>query len=144
MNTKEYNKELKNNWRPRWLSSINELTSLELQKKSWLEPKVRNSHWSFIEFMCKYFDDLAVDDNYRDPLQRGLLTNQEFEIIQEWHEELCNYDSPENDDNDHDAILNDPSWLKILKLVLIAKSVLTKTLNELEKEILIEEIKYLE
>ena len=144
MNTKEYNKEIKNNWRTRWLTSINELTSLDLQKKSWLDPKVRNPHWSFIEFMCKYFDDLALDDNYKDPLQSGLITIQEFEIIQEWHEGLNKYNSPKNDDNDHEAILNDPSWLKILQLGLIAKSELTKTLNQLEKKILIEEINYLE
>ena len=144
MNNKEYNEELKNNWRPRWLSSINELTSLDLQKKSWLDTKVRNPHWSFIEFMCKYFDDLALDDNYKDPLQRGLLTSQEFEIIKEWHEELNNYNSPDNDDSNDDAILKDPAWVKILQIGLIAKSELAKTLSGFEKEILTEEINHLE
>ena len=46
-------------WRQRWLSSFNELTSIELQQKSWLDRFNKNSHWSFVEFMCSYFDNLT-------------------------------------------------------------------------------------
>jgi hypothetical protein len=143
MNTEQYNLELRENWRPQWLSSINELTNFELQKLSWLDSKVRNPHWSFVEFMCSYFDDLGLDNNYKDPLQRGLLTNQEFEIIKNWHEELYKYKSLGNNDYDDIAILNDPEWLKILQIGLVAKNKLAEILSDFEKQILTEEINYL-
>ncbi len=133
----------KNLWRERWLGCINELTSFDLQQKSWLAKTQTNPHWSFVEFMCSYFDDLGIDDYYKYPIDKGWLTNQEFEIIKDWHEALDKYESPKNDDYDHSAILNDPKWLEILKIGQIMKSKLASTLNETEKKILTEEINYL-
>lgn len=133
----------KNLWRERWLGCINELTSLDLQKKSWLDKTHSNPHWSFVEFMCSYFDDLGIEDNYKYPIDNGWLTDQEFEIIKDWHEALDKYNSPKNDDYDHSAILIDSKWLDILQSGLIMKSKLVSTLNEIEKKILIEEINYL-
>jgi hypothetical protein len=133
----------RNLWRERWLGCINELTSLDLQKKSWLDTTHTNPHWSFVEFLCCYFDDLGIDDNYKYPLDKCWLTDQEFEIIKDWHEALEKYDSPKNDDYDHVAILNDPKWLAILQSGLTIKDKLASTLNETEKKILTEEINYL-
>ena len=133
----------KNLWRERWLVCINELTSLDLQKKSWLDKKHTNPHWSFIEFMCNYFDDLGIDDHYRYPIEKGWLTNQEFEIIKDWHEVLDKYDSPNNNDYDHSTILNDLKWLDILQIGLKMKSKLASTLNDTEQKTLNEEIDYL-
>jgi len=48
MNEKRTQKEL---WRDRWLSCINELTSIELQRKSWLDKSNTNPHWTFVEFI---------------------------------------------------------------------------------------------
>jgi hypothetical protein len=135
--------EDKNLWRGRWLCCINELTSLDLQKKSWLDKTQTNPHWSLLEFLCSYFDDLGINDNYKYPLDIGWLTDQEFEIIKEWHEVLDKYNSPKNDDYDQAAILNDPKWLDILQNGLTMKSKLASTLNETEKKILTEEINYL-
>ena len=132
----------KNLWRERWLGCINELTSLDLQKKSWLDKTHTNLHCSFPEFMCSYFDDLGIDDNYKNSIDKGWLTNQEFEIIKDWHEALDKYDSPKNDDYDHSAILNDPKWLSILQIGKIMKSKLVSMLNENEKKILTEETNY--
>ena len=130
-------------WRERWLGCINELTSLDLQKKSWLDKTHTNPHWSFVEFMCSYFDDLSIDDNYKYPIDSGWLTDQELKIIKDWHEALDKYNSPKNDDSDHEAILTDPNWLDIMQSGQIMKSKLASTLNETEKKILTEEINYL-
>lgn len=130
-------------WREKWLSSINELTSLDLQKKSWLDKTHTNPHWSFVEFMSCYFDDLGIENNYKYPIDNSFLTDQEFEIIKYWHEVLDKYNPPKNDDYEHEAILTDPKWLDILQTGLTMKNKLASTLNETEKKILTEEINYL-
>ncbi len=133
----------KDNWRERWLGCINELTSLELQKKSWLDRTHTNPHWSFVEFMSSYFDDLAIDDNYKYPLDNSLVTRQEYEIIKDWDEALDKYDSPKNDDYDNEAILNDPKWLDILQTGVNSKIKLAEQLSETEKQFLTDEIDHL-
>lgn len=133
----------KDRWRESWLGCINELTSLNLQKKAWLDRTHTNPHWSFIEFMCSYFDDLAIDENYKGLLENGWVTKQEFEILREWHEALDKYKAPKNDDYDNEAVLNDFKWLEILQKGIQAKVKLNETLNEREKNILTEEINYL-
>ena len=120
-------------WRERWLDSINELTSLDLQIKSWLDKEDTNPHWSFVEFMCTYFDDLFLRDNYQYVFNNAWITGQEFGIIREWHEALDEYNSPDNDDYGNGAILNDQKWLAIvnmgqtvrekLKIVLMADEI---------------------
>lgn len=136
------NKE-KNEWRKRWLSSINELTSFDLQKKSWIDKTHSNPHWSFVEFMCSYFDDLAIDDNYKYQLDKGWVSKKEYEIIEDWHIALDKYNSPKNDNYDNEAILNDPNWLNILEIGIKTRKELAKTLNESERVFLTEEINYL-
>jgi hypothetical protein len=130
-------------WRERWLGCINELTSLDLQKKSWLDKTQTNPHWSFVEFMCSYFDDLAIDDNYKYQLDNGWVTKKEYEIIEDWHITLDKYNSPKNDDYDNEAILKDPKWLEILQIGVKTRNELGKTLNESERQFLMEEIDYL-
>ena len=129
-------------WREKWLRCINELTSLELQKKSWFDRTQKNPHWSFVEFICSYFADLGIDDHYKYPIDKGWLTNHEFEIIKDWHEALDKYNSPDNNDNDHAAILTDPKWLDILQRGQEVKRKLAAILNETENEVLTEEINY--
>jgi len=131
------------NWRNAWLNSINELTSHELQKKSWLISTPTNPHWSFIEFMCSYFDDLAIGDDYKIPLQDNVISTNEYEIIKDWHEALSKYDSPKNEDYNNEAILNDQKWIAILHLGFKTRNVLADTLNENERRILTDEIDYL-
>lgn len=126
------NKE-KNEWRKRWLSSINELTSFDLQKKSWIDKTHSNPHWSFVEFMCSYFDDLAIDNNYKYQLDKGWVTKKEYELIEDWHIALDKYKSPKNDNYDNEAILSDPNWLNILEIGIKSREELAKTLNESER-----------
>jgi hypothetical protein len=129
-------------WRNRWLSCINELTSLELQRKSWLDKSNTNPHWSFVEFMCSYFDDLVIDNNYKELLNEGWISKSEFEIIQSWHGLLDKYDSPNNEDYDLEAILADKKWQQIVKEGEKAKSELSRLLSKDENQILNEEIDY--
>ena len=133
----------KNLWRERWLSCINQLTSLDLQKKSWLDKTHTNPHWSFVEFMCSYFDDLAIEDTYNYQLDKGWVTKLEFKIIKNWHIALDNYKSPKNDDYDNEAILDDPKWIEILRNGMEIRNELGKTLNDTERQFLTEEIDYL-
>jgi hypothetical protein len=129
-------------WRNRWLDCINELTSFELQKESWLDKSNSNPHWSFVEVMCCYFDDLGIDNNYEYQLKKNWISENEFEIIKTWHNLLDNYTSPKKDDYDVEAILMDEEWLLILKEGQKAKSELSKLLNEEEIKILNEKIDY--
>lgn len=133
----------KNLWRARWLGCINQLTSFDLQNKSWLDKTHSNPHWSFVEFMCSYFDDLAIDENYKYQLDQGWVTKKEFKLIEDWHIALDKYNSPKNDDYDNEAVLNDPKWIELLKNGVKARNKLAKTLNETERHFLTEEIDYL-
>ncbi len=130
-------------WRARWLGCINELTSFNLQKKSWLDKNHTNPHWSFLEFMSSYFDDLALDDHYKLPLEKSWITKEEFEIIKGWHKVLANYVSPKNNDYNNKTVLNDPKWLSIVQSGVTARDKLAEILSKRERQLLTEEIDYL-
>lgn len=132
MTKEQSQKEL---WRNRWLRCINELTSYNLQLKSWLDSSNANPHWSFIEFMCSYFDDLVIDNDYEYQLKENWISEPEFEIIREWHNLLDKYDSPNNDDHNREGILNDEKWKMIVKLGQEAKIELSRILKNEEKQI---------
>jgi hypothetical protein len=132
----------KENWRKRWLSSINELTSIELQRKSWLDKENTNPHWSFVEFMCSYFDDLVIDDNYKYQIEKNWISKDEHLIISDWHSKLDKYEAPNKDDYNIVGILEDDNWLNIVEIGRAAKEKLVNQLTKDEKEILIETIDY--
>jgi hypothetical protein len=128
-------------WRINWLSSINELTSLELQHKMWLDPKYKaapywNPHWSFVEFMCCYFDD-TVNEDYSFYVQEGIISAPEYEVIKDWHAMLDKYMAPNKDDSNNEAILNDLEWREIVEMGNRAKNELAGLLNGEEKEVLL-------
>ncbi len=92
--------------------------------------------------MCSYFDGLAVDNNYEDPLKRNLLSENEFKIVENWHKELDAYQTPNNKDYDVSAILNDTEWLRIIEIGEKTKEALSEVLADNEKVILLENIDY--
>ncbi|WP_320815153.1 hypothetical protein [Flavobacterium sp.] len=102
-------------WRERWLVSINELTSIDLQKKSWLMKENENPHWSFIEFTSCYFDDLCLDDDYLDVLKSNWVSTEEFEILKNWHFKLKSYNPPNDDCYNHELILKDINWIELVE-----------------------------
>lgn len=129
-------------WRNRWLSCLNELTSLKLQRESWLDKTNTNPHWSFVEFICSYFDDLEIDNNYEYQLKKGWVSKKEFETIKQWHELLDKYNSPKNDDYNHISIIEDKTWKLIVQEGQKAIRELYKNLSKKEVQILIEVIDF--
>lgn len=127
-------------WRKRWLRSINELTSYEYQKVTWNNTLYNSPHFCFVEFMCNYFDDLNIDENYSKTITIGLVSIEEFEIIKEWHFLLDKYDSPFNMDYNDEMILNDEKWIKIVQAGHNMKFLLATLLCQEEKEILLENL----
>lgn len=134
--------ELITNWRSRWLSCINELTDFPLQQAAWLDAQNTNPHWSFVEFMCKYFDDLGLEDYYQTEIKEGLVTAEEVAVILPWHLLLDQYQSPNNKDWDDKAVLEDPHWQSILQEGLKALPKLKPLLSPEEFAILTEKIDY--
>jgi hypothetical protein len=108
--------ELRMLWRVRWKASIEELTSLEHQRKTWLDVAKPSVHYTFVEFMCCYFDDLLCGLSYNQLVENGYVGEQEKAILIEWHNALDSYKSPKNNDYDDAAILNDPEWSRITDL----------------------------
>ena len=101
------------NWRFRWLEMLFEFSHLEYQKALWIDHKYENAVGWYSEDMCKYFDDLYLDDDYDYHLQREYISHEEFNTIKEFHFELKNYNEEEKSDLE---ILNDSSWLSIINL----------------------------
>jgi hypothetical protein len=111
---------LRDLWRVRWKSSIEELTSLDHQRKTWLDAAKPSVHYTFVEFMCCYFDDLLCGMNYDQLYEDGYVSEQEKDALIEWHTALNGYNSPQNNDYDDAAILNDPEWIRIVTLGAMA------------------------
>jgi len=123
-------------WRKNWLISINELTDYHLQKISWLNENTQNPHWTFVEFMCSYFNDLSLENGYEEYLKISWLTEMEYLTIKDWHNKLNKYESPNENDWAVEQILNDEKWIEIVNLGKNAKENLLYELNENEKKIL--------
>lgn len=112
--------ELRKLWRVRWKSSIEELTSLEHQRETWLDAAKPSVHYTFVEFMCCYFDDLLCGLSYSQIVENGYVSEKEKAVLLKWHNALDSYNSPQNNDYDDAAILNDPEWLQIVGLGAMA------------------------
>ena len=123
-------------WRENWLISINELTDYNLQKISWLNKETKSPHWSFAEFMCSYFNDLTLENGYEEYLKIDWVTEKEYLVLKNWHNQLEKYKSPNENDWADDLILNDKNWIEIVKIGKTAKENLFIGLTENEKEIL--------
>ena len=112
------------------------MTSIDLQNQSWLDYNNINPHWSFIEFINTYFNDLLCNFDYKYFIDKNYVSLQEYEIIEEWHTALAEYNAPKNEDFDHKEILNDPMWLKLVEKGKMSKEKLKLLLNNEELSIL--------
>jgi hypothetical protein len=127
--------KLRELWRSNWLHSINKLTDLDYQRNHWLDHSNINPHFTFMEFMCSYFDDLSLSSNdnnkgYISRIEEGLLTYDEYKIIEKWHNELNNYSAPNNEDINSEIILKDEKWIQIVKQGKESFEKLLKFINE--------------
>ena len=78
-------------WRKAWLNSIFELTTYNLQARTWLDSNNTNLHYTFEEFMCCYFDDLLNNIPYEEYIKMGWVSEKEYQTLREWHSRLDNY-----------------------------------------------------
>ena len=66
--------DLRRTVRLSWLSCLNEFANIELQRRMWLDPANTNPHWSDVEIMCSYLDDVLVDRSYDTLVAQGLVS----------------------------------------------------------------------
>ncbi len=107
--------ELRKIWRLNWLSAIQYIASIKDQNQHWTNFEQNNPHWSFVEIMCEYFDDLDLNEGYDNYLEKGFVTKKEVAIVANLHNQLDIYEPPNKDEYDHEAILKDPTWISICK-----------------------------
>ena len=133
--------ELRKNWREQWLSSIQEFADIETQRAKWLDPDNTNPHWSFVEIMCSYFNDLSLDKGdlgYAGWIARSIITAAEAGAVADFHAIADSYDSPRGDDYDNAAVLNDPKWLRVVEAAKAAQSRLAELITDAnERQILL-------
>ena len=90
-----------------------EFSHIDFQRNLWIERKYENAIGWFAEDMCRYFDDLSLEDQYNHQLMNGMITNKEFEVIKDFHKALDNYDEMGKTDLE---ILEDSKWQEIVNV----------------------------
>ena len=126
--TIDVNTEIRNNVRCTWIECLYELSHLEYQKNLWIEAKYEGLVGDFWESICTYFNDINLEEGYRTWIEQGLISNQEFEIVREFHQNLDEYVEQTNKENLSDLeILKDSRWHAI---VAKAKNVWERMKNE--------------
>lgn len=131
--------ELRRNWRINWLGSIQEFADKETQRRLWLDPTNANPHFSFVEYMCCYFDGLCLSDGgYPWALNEGVVTADEVAAVAEFHDMVKAYNSP-TDDYDHRVILADPKWAEVVAAAKRAQTSLLRLIEDSgERRVLME------
>ena len=131
------NEKLRPNWRRNWLGSIQEFADLDTQQRLWLDPNISNPHYTWVEYICCYFDGLAVfddpaalGDGYAVAREQGLITADEAAAVEPFHAILNAYEAPGKDDYDHQAILADPKWREVVAAANSAQSALIPLIHD--------------
>ena len=120
-------------WRAEWLSSIQQFSDIDTQRRRWLDLKNTNPHWSFIEYMCCYFDDIGLSNpnvGYEGWVAHGVASKEEVLAVSRFHAVADAYASPDNNDYDHAAILADPQWHKVVESAREAQQALAGMLSD--------------
>lgn len=93
-------------------NDIIELSDLSLQRKLWLnENNDTGLISSYVEVMCRLFDDSGLDDFIDNSSSKIGLANSVIFELNRLRELLNNYDEKES----VEEIINDPEWKKIIK-----------------------------
>jgi hypothetical protein len=130
--------EMRKAWRGNWLSCLREFADAESQRRTWLDPNNRNLHYSYVEFMCSYFDDILRGDGYHWAIAEGLVTAEESSIVAPLHRLLEQHEAPGKNDYDNEAILNDPAWADITDTAKQVASQLAPVLtDQSERDVLL-------
>lgn len=126
------NPERRARWRNDWLSSIEELANLDMQRATWLNLTNANPHYSYIEYLECYFTDLCLSDGYAARVADGFLSSDEAAAASQLHSLLDRY-KPPTDEFDRQAILQDPRWLQVVSAAKVAQAMLATMLNDPEE-----------
>jgi hypothetical protein len=117
-----------------WFCQVNELSDIELQRRTWLDTTNTNPHWSYIEFVESY----PREDQLSDALKHGWLIADEFETLRELGRILAAHTAPGGNDYDPQAVLDDPAWRAVVEAAERAKQrLLSMTTAQQEREMLL-------
>jgi len=134
-----YLAEIRPGWRRNWLQCIAEFADYDLQRRSWFGgPNYDSPYWSFDEWMCRYFDDYSLSSGYSWTLEDGLLTQEEVDVVAQFHAAADAYTAPAGVSTDHSAILSDPGWLTVVQLADAARLQLLTILSDPSERALLE------
>jgi len=96
-----------------WLGSISEIADIHLQWASWRNPENKNPHWSYVEIVESYFEQIGLREGYGYAVENRIVSAGEALAAKAFHELLSAYQPPNGDQFDHRAILEDPNWLAV-------------------------------
>ena len=127
--------EFRASWRASWLSSIQELADMGMQRSTWLNPQSGNRHYSFVEYVESYFSDLALskdDGGYPRRIADNLLSQEEAAAVSHFHVLFDSY-KPRTDRFDHQDILEDPNWHRVVEAAQAAQARLATMIDHPEE-----------
>ena len=112
--------ELRHNIRKRWIYSLFEFAHLEYQSRLWIEAQYSDIIGDATEAICGYFDDLDLNNGYESFVKEGFVTQEEAEIVSEFHDLLNIYVSrPEKNSLSDKNMLRDIEWINLTKLAKV-------------------------
>ncbi|HSI39855.1 MAG TPA: hypothetical protein VLA00_04820 [Xanthobacteraceae bacterium] len=132
--------DIRRRWRQNWLNCIRDFADADGQRRGWLNPNNENPHWSYVEFMCSYFNDILQSQSYDWAVRQGFVTSDEAAAVASMHRLLDLHQAPDGNDYDHAQILADPAWSVTVAEAVRAKDNLLTLLNDDEKRILLASI----
>lgn len=113
------NIEQNNYIRERWISSLFELANFDYQKRLW-NAEIENEVGDFTECVCKYFDDLDLDNGYANFISEGIISEKDANIVAEMHNAFRNYTERTEKRNLTDKnVLKDIEWKNFTQLALL-------------------------
>ena len=124
--------DLRKAWRERWLLLIREFSDFDEQRREWLAERFDSPYYTYTEYMCRYFDDLGLDNGYGSAVSDGLVTDTEAHLVEHFHALADCHDSLTND-YDHIAILADSEWRKVVAAAEEARQALYKSLTDADE-----------
>lgn len=96
----------------------------------WLDPKNTNPHWSYVEFMCSYFNDVLHDRTYAELVAQDLVSAAEAALIEPLHALLDKHEAPDGNDWNAAGVLADPAWQTVIIEAAAANARLARLLTD--------------
>lgn len=129
--------DIRRAWRQGWLASLQEIADLDIQKRTWLNPDNANPHYSYVEYVASYLDDLGLTsgNGYSAAVGEGLLSTAEASAVADFHTRFDAY--VEGGCWDPKAVLADPKWLEVVETARSAQARLLLLLDTEEEKVML-------